>query len=72
MVAARIKIRRWEAPPAHLAQVSFALLEAYERGTPVPLLAERLNLPDEWVRERIEAASLCLKLPRCYVGAAFA
>lgn len=71
MEASRIRFRRWDNPPAHLAQVSFALLEAFERGTPVPLLAERLNLPDEWVRERIEAASLCLKLPRSYIGAAF-
>jgi DNA-directed RNA polymerase specialized sigma24 family protein len=45
-----------------MAHVSFALFEVSQRGVSVEDIAERLNLPAEWVRERIEAARLCLKL----------
>lgn len=41
--------------------VGFALLEAHEKGASVDQLADHLNLPAEWVFERIEAARLCLR-----------
>jgi hypothetical protein len=45
-----------------MAQISFALLEAWLRGTSVDAIAQRLNLTSEFVAERIEAARLCLLL----------
>jgi hypothetical protein len=54
-----------------LADISFALLEAFERGAPVEQIARRIDLPSDWVEERIEAARLCLKIPRSYISAAF-
>jgi len=54
-----------------MADISFALLEAFERGAPADQIARRIDLPQEWVEERIEAARLCLKIPRIYISAAF-
>ena len=45
-----------------MSEISFALLAAYEDGATVEDLADTLNLPTEWVRERIEAAVLCVRL----------
>jgi hypothetical protein len=54
-----------------MADISFALLDAFERGAAVEQIARRIDLPQEWVEERIEAARLCLKIPPSYIGAAF-
>lgn len=43
-----------------MAQIGFALLAAFERGVAMSELASRLDLPEEWVEERIEAARLCV------------
>jgi hypothetical protein len=43
-----------------LAELSFALYEVGERGVPFEVLANRLELPIEFVTERVEAARLCL------------
>lgn len=43
-----------------MAQIGFALLAAFEGGVAVKELASRLQLPEEWVEERIEAARLCV------------
>lgn len=45
-----------------MAELSFALFEANDRGVSVEELASTLGLPDFWVAERIEAARLCLVL----------
>ena len=54
-----------------MADISYALLAAFERGASIDQLADRLELPTEWVQERIEAAGLCLN-PRftCMEGVA--
>jgi DNA-binding Lrp family transcriptional regulator len=46
----------------YMAEVGFALYEVYERGVPIAEIAEMLDLPPEWVAERIEAARLCTLL----------
>jgi DNA-binding Lrp family transcriptional regulator len=46
-----------------MAHISFALLEALIGGASTAEIAERLQLPEPWVQERIEAARLCLVLP---------
>lgn len=43
-----------------MALISFALLEAREAGVPVSVMADRLQLSEAWIAERIEAARLCL------------
>ena len=43
-----------------MAQIGFALLAAYEGGIAMSELASRLDLPEDWVEERIEAARLCV------------
>ena len=43
-----------------LAELSFALYEVAERGVSLEALANRLQLPLEFVTERVEAARLCL------------
>jgi hypothetical protein len=43
-----------------MAYLGFALLAAYIRGASISELARKLDLPEDWVRERIEAARLCL------------
>ena len=43
-----------------MAQIGFALLAAYEGGVGLTELASRLQLPEEWIEERIEAARLCV------------
>jgi hypothetical protein len=43
-----------------MAHISFALLQAFIGGASLTEIAERLNLPEPWVQERIEAARLCL------------
>jgi hypothetical protein len=42
-----------------MAHVGFALLAACDAGFTAEEVATRLNLPIDWVRERIEAARLC-------------
>jgi hypothetical protein len=42
-----------------MAKLSFALYQAHENGFSVECLAERLELPAEFVASRIEAARLC-------------
>ena len=53
-----------------MADISFALLDAFERGAGVEQIASRIDLPSEWVEERIEAARLCLKIPPSCLSAA--
>ncbi len=43
-----------------MAQISFALLTAYDNGISIDTLADTLSLTPDFVRERIEAARLCL------------
>ena len=43
-----------------MAHLGFALLAAHEDGVTLDALAETLDLPADWIRERIEAARLCL------------
>jgi len=43
-----------------MAAISFALLEAHQRGASFARLAEVLDLPLEFVEERVEAARLSL------------
>lgn len=43
-----------------MAQIGFALFAAHLNGSTVQELAAALDLPVEWIRERIEAARLCL------------
>ena len=53
-----------------MARLSFALLAAHLGGVSVETLAARLELPPDWVAERIEAARLCLLIgrPRTLTG----
>lgn len=44
----------------HMAQISYALLQAHASGAPISEIAERIGLPEHWVDERIEAARLSL------------
>jgi hypothetical protein len=46
-----------------MAQISFALLQASIGGASISEIADRLQLPETWVQERIEAARLCLVRP---------
>ncbi len=43
-----------------MAHLSFALLAANVGGVSVAEIADRLELPEQFVQERIEAARLCL------------
>jgi hypothetical protein len=43
-----------------MAHLSFALLQASVGGATVQEIADRLQLPEAWVAERIEAARLCV------------
>ena len=43
-----------------LAQLSFAMHEAFEQCGSIDAVAETLNLPPHFVMERVEAARLCL------------
>ena len=43
-----------------MAHISFALLQASIGGASISEIADRLELPEYWVQERIEAARLCL------------
>ena len=45
-----------------MAHLSFALLQASASGATISDIAERLQLPECWVAERIEAARLCMLL----------
>ena len=45
-----------------MAHISFALLQASFSGASITEIADRLQLPETFVRERIEAARLCLVL----------
>jgi hypothetical protein len=45
-----------------MAHISFALYEAYRQGTSLSTLSETLELPLEFIQERIEAARLCFLL----------
>jgi hypothetical protein len=42
-----------------MAQLSFALLAVHDIGLSVATLAEKLSLPEDIARERVEAARLC-------------
>lgn len=46
-----------------MAHLGFALLAAHEDGITLDALADKLDLPSEWIQERIEAARLCLFAP---------
>ena len=43
-----------------MRQISWGLLDAYNGGATVGELSSRLQLPEQFVQERIEAARLCL------------
>jgi DNA-binding Lrp family transcriptional regulator len=43
-----------------MARISFALFQAFIGGASITEIADRLQLPETWVQERIEAARLCL------------
>ncbi len=45
-----------------MAELSFALYEAYARCGSVKAIADRLNLPEHFVEQRVEAARLSLLL----------
>lgn len=45
-----------------MTRISFALYEAHRQGTSVSTLSETLELPVEFIQERIEAARLCFLL----------
>jgi hypothetical protein len=45
-----------------MSTISFALLQANHAGASVSVIASRLQVPEAWVAERIEAARLCLLL----------
>jgi hypothetical protein len=47
-----------------MAKLGFALYEAHQRRMSAEQIASRLERPTEWVRERIEAARLCLVVAR--------
>jgi hypothetical protein len=49
-----------------MAGLGFALYEAHIGGASVESIGQRLDLPVEWVAERIEAARLCLVLAHAY------
>ena len=52
-----------------MAHISFALFQASLGGASVSEIADRLQLPEYWVQERIEAARLCLVLRADYSSA---
>ena len=43
-----------------MAEIGFALFAAHLSGSTIQELAKTLDLPVEWITERIEAARLCL------------
>lgn len=43
-----------------MAHISFALLAASDAGISIETMAQKLELPEQFIRERIEAARLCL------------
>jgi hypothetical protein len=43
-----------------MAKISFAMYQAHQNGVSVETLASVLELPTEFVRERVEAARLSL------------
>jgi hypothetical protein len=45
-----------------MSHISFAMLQANNAGASISVIANRLQLPESWVEERIEAARLCLIL----------
>lgn len=45
-----------------MAQVSIALLQASQAGASVQDIAQLLQLPEQWVAERIEAARLSMMI----------
>ena len=45
-----------------MSTISFALLQAKDAGASISAIANRLQVPEAWVEERIEAARLCLVL----------
>ena len=46
----------------YMSQISFAMYDAFCNGVTAGMLAERLNLPLNFVEDRLEAARLCIKL----------
>jgi hypothetical protein len=45
-----------------MAHISFALYQAHRAGVSLDCMSETLGLPAEFVRERMEAARLCVVL----------
>jgi hypothetical protein len=45
-----------------MSTISFAMLQANAAGAPISVIANKLQVPESWVEERIEAARLCLLL----------
>jgi DNA-binding Lrp family transcriptional regulator len=45
-----------------MARVSIALLQANNAGASVHEIAQQLQLPEQWVAERIEAARLSIMI----------
>jgi hypothetical protein len=52
-----------------MSQLGFALFAAHENGATVEEIAAKLDLPADWIEERIEAARLCLRAGRKYTTA---
>ena len=46
-----------------MSKIGFALYAAHENGVTYDELASKLNLPLQWVMERVEAVRLCLGTP---------
>jgi hypothetical protein len=45
-----------------MSTISFAMLQANDAGASISVIANKLQVPEDWVQERIEAARLCLLL----------
>jgi hypothetical protein len=45
-----------------ISSIAFAMLQANDDGASISDIATRLQVPETWVHERIEAARLCLLL----------
>ena len=48
--------------PKEMSHISFALYDAHQNGASIEVLADKLDLPTDFVEERIEAARLCLMM----------
>ena len=52
-----------------MAQISFALFAASEAGFSIQTMAQTLELPEQFIRERIEAARLCVVMDSAFANA---